>query len=275
MKSIAISPRLGRSVLTAGALGALLVPRLASGAERHFGFSYESSVQSPGTAELQPWTTVRAGRADYYSNLGARLGVDFGIAKHLEGAFFWNLSATTEDVQVPGAPAPSRLSTTDFQSLSAQVKYKLSDPVADALGCALLLEGTYGPFVTGFEARLILDEQLGSLLLAANLVGGEFGQLDRRSTFEGSLGATVAAGYFVTPSFVPSLEARNETAFDSNIDSSVLYLGPSLSLLSGRYWATLAVEPQLVAFKGASPSRNLDLNQNERLQARLLFGFQL
>ena len=47
------------------------------------------------------------------------------------------------------------------------------------------------------------------------------------------------------------------------------------SLLSGRYWATLAVEPQLVAFKGASPSHNLDLSQNERLQARLLFGFQL
>ncbi len=275
MKLLETWPRFGHSVLTAGALAVLSLPRLASATEQHFGFSYESSVQSPGTAELQPWTTVRAGRADYYSNLGARLGVDFGLAKNLEGAVFWNLSATTEDVQVPGAAAPARLSTTDFQSFSAQLKYKLSDPVADALGCALLLEGTYGPFVTGFEGRLILDEQLGSLLLAANLVGGDFGQLDRRSTFEGSLEATVAAGYFVTPSFVPSLEARSETAFDSNIDSSVLYLGPSLSLLSGRYWATLAVEPQLVAFKGASPSGNLDLSQNERLQARLLFGFQL
>ena len=178
-------------------------------------------------------------------------------------------------MQAPAASAPARLSTTDFQSLSARLKYKLSDPVADALGGALLLEGTYGPFVAGFEGRLILDEQLGSVLLAANVVAGDFGQLDRRSTFEGSLGATVAAGYFVTPSFVPSLEARSETAFDSNIDSSVLYLGPSLSLLGGRYWATLAVEPQLVAFKGASPSRNLDLSHNERLQARLLFGFQL
>ncbi|HEX3855637.1 MAG TPA: hypothetical protein VHW01_31960 [Polyangiaceae bacterium] len=257
------------------ALSALWLPRSASAAERHFGFSYESSVQSPGTAELQPWTTVRAGRADYYSNLAGRVGFDFGVAKHLEGAFFWNLSATTEDVQAPGAAVPARLSTTDFQSLSMQLKYKLSDPVADALGCALLVEGTYGPFVTGFEGRLILDEQLGSLLLAANLVGGDFGQLDRRSTFEGSLGATLGAGYFVTPSFVPSLEVRSETAFDSNIDRSVLYLGPSVSLLSGRYWATFAVEPQLVAFKGASPSRNLDLSQNERLQVRVLFGFQL
>jgi len=254
---------------------ALLSPELASGTERHFGFSYESSVQSPGSAELQPWTTVRAGRAAYYSNLGARLGIDFGIAKHLEGAFLWNLSATSEDVQAPAAAAPARLSTTDFQSVSTRFKYKMSDPVADALGCALLVEGSYGPFVAGFEGRLILDEQLGSLLLAANLVGGDFGQLDRRSTFEGMAGASLAAGYFVTPNFVPSLEARSETLFDSNLDSSVVYLGPSLSLSSGRYWATLAVEPQLVALKGASPSRNLDLSQNERLQARLLFGFQL
>jgi hypothetical protein len=253
----------------------LLLPGAASATERHFGFSEESSVQSPGTAELQPWTTVRAGRAVYYSNLGARLGVDFGIIKHLEGAFFWNLSATTEDVQAPGAAAPARLSTTDFQSVSARLKYKISDPVADALGCALLVEGSYGPFVTGFEGRLILDEQLGSLLLAANLTGGDAGQLDRRSTFEGMAGASLAAGYFVTPSFVPSLEARSETLFDSNIDSSVVYLGPSFSLLSGRYWATLAVTPQLVALKGASPSRNLDLSQNERLQLRLLFGFEL
>jgi hypothetical protein len=275
MKSVKISPRLRRSALTFLALCALSLPRSAAATERHFGFSYESSVQSPGAVELQPWTTVRAGRADYYSNLAARFGFDFGIAKHLEGAFFWNLSATTEDVRVPGAAAPARLSTTDFQSLSTQLKYKLSDPVADALGCALLVEGTYGPFVTGFGGRLILDEQLGSLLFAANLSGGDFGQLDRRSTFEGSLGATVGAGYFVTPSFVPSLEVRSETAFDSNIDRSVLYLGPSFSWLSGRYWATLAVEPQLVAFKGASPSRNLDLSQNERLQARVLFGFQL
>jgi hypothetical protein len=275
MISIKISPVLRRYAMSLVALAAVFAPRLATAAERHFGFSDESTVQSPGTAELQPWTTVHAGRADYYSSLDARLGFDFGIAKHLEGAFFWNLSATTEDVQAPAAVAPARLSTTDFQSLSAQLKYKLSDPVADALGCALLLEGTYGPFVTGFEGRVILDDQLGSLLLAANLVGGDFGQLDRRSTFEGSLGATVAAGYFVTPSFVPSLEARSETAFDSNIDSSVLYLGPSFSWLSGRYWATLAATPQLVAFKGGSPSRNLDLNRNERLQARLLFGFQL
>jgi hypothetical protein len=272
MKSMTIASRLWPTLAVVCAVSGA---RTAFAAERHFGFNYESSVQAPGTAELQPWTTVRAGRAAYYSNLEARLGVDFGLAKHLEGAFFWNLTALTEDVQAPAAAAPARLSTTDFQSLSMRLKYGLGDSIADALGAALQVEGTYGPFVAGFEARVILDKQLGALLLAANAFGGEFGQLDRRSTFESLAGASLAAGCFVTPTFVPSLEVRSETRFDSNIDSSVLYLGPSLSLLSQTYWVTFAVEPQLFAFKGASPSHNLDLSHNERLQARLLFGFRL
>ena len=257
------------------ALIALAAPRVASAAERRFGFTHESSVQASGAAELEPSTDVGAGRDLYYSRMNARLGVAFGLSKHLEGAFFWDLSAITEDVQAPGAAQPARLSTTDFRSATAQLKYKLSDAVADALGCALLVDANYGPFVAGVGGRLVLDKQLGSLLLAGNIFGGDAGQLDRRSTFEGLLGASVAAGYFVTPSFVPSLEVRSETAFDSNIDSSALYVGPSFALLSGKYWATLAIQPQITAFKGSTPGHSLDLTHSEQVQARLSFGFAL
>jgi hypothetical protein len=251
------------------------VPRAVSAAERRFGFTHESTVQSSGTVELEPTTDLGAGRTLYYRRMNARLGAAFGLAKNLEGAFFWDMSAVTEDFQAPGAAQPVRLSTTDFRSTTGQLKYKLTDAVADALGCALLVNASYGPFVAGVEGRLILDKQLGSLLLAANLFGGDTGQLDRRSTFEGALGASVAAGYFVTPSFVPALEVRSETAFDSNLDSSLLYLGPSLALLGGKYWATLAVEPQVTAFKGSTPGHALDLTRSERVQARLSFGFTL
>ena len=265
----------GRHCGLLSALVTLAVPRAATAAERRFGFTHESTVQASGTAELEPSTDVGAGRDLYYSRMNARLGLDFGLSKHLEGAFFWDLSAITEDVQAPGATQPARLSTTDFRSASVQLKYKLSDAVADALGCALLVDGSYGPFVAGVGGRLVLDKQLGSLLLAGNLFGGDAGQLDRRSTFEGLLGASVAAGYFVTPSFVPSLEVRSETAFDSNIDSSVLYVGPSFALLNGKYWATLAVQPQITAFKGSTPRHSLDLTRSEQVQARLSFGFAL
>ncbi|MEI9949539.1 MAG: hypothetical protein WDO74_11270 [Pseudomonadota bacterium] len=256
-------------------LVSVTVSTSAAATERHFGFGYESAVLRPGLAELQPWTTERAGRADYYNRLEARLGFQLGVLQNLQAALFWNASSTTADIHVPGAAANSRLSTTDFQSLSMQLKYKLFDPTTDAVGSALLLEGQAGPLLVGYEGRAIIDKQLGSLLLAFNLVGGGVEQLELKSRFVASFGATAGAGYFVTPNFVTSLEVRNENSYSGQLDYSVLYLGPTVSYASTRFWLTLAVQPQIVAFKGATPGHPLDLNQNEYVQARLLLGFPL
>ena len=262
------------AMLCAALLG-LAVSGSASAAERHFGFGYESAVLNPGLAQLEPWTTARAGRVDYFSRLEARLGFQLGLFQNLQAALFWNASSTTADVKVPGAATNSRLSTTEFESLTAQLKYKLSDRTADAVGSALLLEVQAGPMLVGFEGRVILDKQLGSLLLAFNLVGGGTEQLETQSRSLGSFGATAAAGYFLTPNLATSLEVRNENGFSGQFDRSVLYLGPTVSYASTRFWLTLAVQPQLVAFKGATSGHDLDLNQNEYVQARLLLGFPL
>ena len=275
-------PLTSKLCLLLGLSAVLLAPRSARATERHFGFSYESSVLNPGTAELAPWTTARAGRVDYYSRIDARLAFAYGLLKNLDGALFWNFQSVAQDVLVPAATHTVRLSETDFQSLSLDLKYKFSDPVADVLGCALYVEGTIGPQIDGFEGRLILDKQVGSLLFAANLVGGRSEKLDGSgievdgsSPREGLFGGTLAAAYFVTPTFAPSLEARSENQFSDGLDRSVVYLGPGLSLMTEGWWATLAVEPQIAAFKGASKGHQLDLDQNERLQARLLLGFHI
>lgn len=252
-----------------------LVPRAAHAAERHFGFTYESCVLNPGIAELEPWTTVHAGRADYYSALDARAAIAYGIVKNLEGAFYWNFSSVAEDIQVPGSTQLTRLNDSTFDSFSLDLKYKLSDPVADAVGSALYLEGTLGPLVTSVEGRVLFDKQLGSWLFAANLIGDGIEHLELRSVSEARASATLAAGYFATPSFVPGFEIRSENSLSNRLDWSVLYLGPSVSLLTEGFWATLAVEPQVVTFKGKTPGHALDLGQNERLQARLLLGFHL
>lgn len=261
------------SLVTLGC--ALAATRPAAAAERRFGFSEESTVLDPGAAELAPWTTVRYGRDHFYSALDARLGFGVGLTRNLEGALYWNVGSVSEDIVLPGAQLASRLSSTDFRSVSVRLKNRFSDPVADALGSALLVEGTLGPLQAGFEGRVILDKQLGSLLLAGNLFGGGIEDLYLRNRFLGSFGATASAGYFVTPSFVPGFEVRSENVFTDQFDRSVLYAGPSASLIGARYWLTLAVQPQIVALKGASSGKHVDLNQNEWVQVRLLLGLRL
>lgn len=258
------------------ALIALLTCRAASASERHFGFSDESSVLNPGTAELEPWTTVRAGHVDYYNRVDGRLAFAYGLAKNLQGTFFWNFWSVAEDVHLPSpATQATRLTSSAFESFSTQLKYKISDPVADALGIGLSVEGSYGPLLASVEGRVIFDKQVGAVLLAANLVGEGSADLERTTQFAQLLGGTAAAGYFVTPTFIPSLEIREQSAASTDHKSSVVYLGPSLSLTTESWWATLSAEPQIVALRGASPGHHLDLNRNERLQARLLFGFHL
>ena len=252
-----------------------LAPRTAHAGEHHFGFTYESSVLNPGTAELQPWTTVHAGRADYYNALEARAAFAYGIVKNLEGAFYWNFSSVAEDIVVPGATQRTRLNDSTFDSFSVDLKYKLSDPVADALGSALYLEGTYGPLEAGVEGRVLLDKQLGSWLFAANLIGDGIEHLELRSVSEARASASLAAGYFATPSVVPGFEIRSENSVSNALDWSVLYFGPSVSVLTEGFWATLALEPQIAAFKGKTPGHSFDLTNNERVQARLLLGFHL
>ena len=261
--------------LLLGSCALLLAPRSLHASERHFAFNYESSVLDPGSAELEPWTTVLAGRASYYSETDARLGFAFGIAKNLQGEFFWNLSSVAEDLVVPGATQRTRLNDTELDSFSLNLKYKLSDSVADALGSALFVEGTVGPLVASVEGRVILDKQIGSLLLAANLVGDGIEHLELRSSSEVALAAVLSAGYFVTPTIVPALEIRSQNMIPRQLTSSVLYFGPSVSVVTAGWWATLALEPQIAALKGATAGHAYDLDENERLQARLLFGFRI
>ncbi|HEY0463460.1 MAG TPA: hypothetical protein VGC79_04585, partial [Polyangiaceae bacterium] len=78
------------AVLCPTLLVALTVSVSAGASERHFGFGYESAVLNPGLAELQPWTTARAGRVDYFSRLEARLGFQLGLLRNLQAALFWN-----------------------------------------------------------------------------------------------------------------------------------------------------------------------------------------
>jgi len=74
---------------------------------------------------------------------------------------------------------------------------------------------------------------------------------------------------------VTSLEVRNENRYVSQLEAALLYLGPTISYASTRYWLTLAVQPQVFAFKGATAGYHLDLTRNEYVQARLLLGFPL
>src|SRR5687768_4847107 len=141
-------------------IGHVFVTSGVAASERHFAFTYETPVLSEGDAEFEPWTTLRVGRERYYSRIDSRLEFELGLLRNLQTALYWNISRTTEDVEDPISGELSRVSNTSFNSISSEWKYSFSNPVADALGSALYLEGTYGPALVELEGKVLLDKHV-------------------------------------------------------------------------------------------------------------------
>lgn len=258
-------------------LGACLsITSLASATERHFTYSYESGVLAPGQVELEPWTTVRVGRDDFYSRIDNRLEFELGLTARLQSSLYFNTSALAEDVtDADGITARQR--SFELSGISSEWKFKLSDPVADAFGSALYLEGTYGNSEAELEGKLIFDKHIKKFVFAGNLLGElawefpEPGETHKEVVLEADLGAA----YFITKSVTIGLEMRPTAVVeDGELESVAIYGGPTLSTAHAGWWAALSVLPQLYSPKNEQ-GKTFDLEHNERVQARLLLGMQL
>ncbi|HEY3450316.1 MAG TPA: hypothetical protein VGK67_28430 [Myxococcales bacterium] len=248
---------------------AVSVPELAAASERLFAYAYESAVLGPGQVELEPWTTVRAGRSEFYRRFDERLEFEFGLAPRLQTSLYLNASAKASGL------AGARENEFEFEGVSSEWKLKLSDPVAHVLGSALYLEGTLSPLEAELEAKVILDKRNGDFVAALNLVGEfewslEGPQMEQAITVEAVLGL----GYQITSAWSVGVEARSVNLLGEK-GSSALYLGPTVAYASQKWWAALSLQPQVAALHGASAGSTLDLDHNERVQGRLLLGFHL
>jgi len=267
-------PRSLFACMTAVAVLLTLAPR-ARASSRHFTYTYESLVVDPGEVEFEPWTTVRAGREDFYRRFDHRMEFEVGLTHRLMTAWYVNFTAIAEDV----AP-DDRQSEFEWGGVSNEWKYKLLDPVADPVGMALYFEWGLAPTEAEIEFKLILDKRAGNFLTAFNAVVEpeweyEPSETGREIDFEFDL----AAAYFLSPAFSLGAEVRNHNEWlpGKGHEYSALFLGPVASYSAGEWWATLTVLPQVAKLKDseADESNGLVLSEHEKIEVRLLLGFEL
>jgi hypothetical protein len=248
---------------------------------RSFVYTQESHVLAPGESELEPWTTYRVGHSRYYSGLDGRMELEHGLAPGLQLALYWNFRTETQDVVTDTLTRQlSRVTSSEFSSASAELKYQLSDAAADALGSALYLEATLGPRESELEARVIVDRSVGNWLFAGNAVAEL--ELEPLRGPEGSeletalvLSPIVSGAYLLPHGASLGVELRAPLGVSGDQKSATLFGGPVVRIADDGMWAALGVEPQLLAFSGQSEGSRLDLTRHERLEVRLLAGFML
>ncbi len=265
-------------IAMAGGVLLALAAGPAGASERHFTYTYDSSTLNAGDIELEPWTTYRVGRERHFERLDLRLELELGLTNHLMTAWYWNLSAIAADVEDENGEV-IRERGLESGGFSSEWKLKLTDPVADVLGSALYLEGTLAPGEGEVEGKVILDKALGRLLLAANLVAEyERSWEDRGEPADDvEIVGLIAAAWRFDQGAAVGIEVMqaNELEGGTELESSVLYAGPTFSYATSGWWTALTVFPQVVAFSGASPGSPLDLERRERLQVRVLIGGRL
>lgn len=258
----------------------LLVLALAPAAranDRHFTFTYESAVLPEGARELEVWTTPRIGRDQYFVQFDHRVEFEAGLTNRLMTSLYLNFSGFTQaSTAMPGQLESGLL----FGGVSSEWKYKLLDPVANAVGLSLYGEVTAGTAGGEFEGKVIVDRYFGPVLLAANAVAAwempwQEGP-DRESSLE--LELDLAAAYFIRPNVAVGVELRshNELEEAANLRFSTLQAGPVVAYSTRSWWMALSLMPQLPALKRyEGTSGVLELREHEAFTARLLFSFHL
>jgi hypothetical protein len=267
--------------------GLLILPQLISFAapivsfanERHFTYTYESSVLPKDGREFELWTTHRFGRHDFYSAFDHRAEFEFGLTNRLMTSFYLNWHSVAEE---DTTTSPSTIKKeSEFDGISSEWKYKMSDPVADKIGSAVYGEVTVGTEELELEGKIILDKRIGKNLFAYNFTTEaewerEPGEVEYE---EVSIENNLAFTHFFNPAFAGGFELRNHSEFtnQNHPEHSALFFGPVVSYSTEKWWVAFTGMSQLPAIKRSVNDRNsgLVLNEHERYNLRLLLSFHI
>lgn len=229
----------------------------ASADERHFAFSYETITAAKGQVELENWITwqARRGNGDNTNLWKFRTEIEYGITDRLQlGVYLANWNLTND---------AAHDNSVRYESASAELIYRMSHPTTDAIGSAVYLEVEGGPNLFAVEGKLLLQKNIGKLIIAWNgvLEAEWVGRGLRERTCK--LEQTFGVSYQITPAFSAGGELVHEVSFEdwSKSGPNILFAGPNVSWRFKRGYVTAATLFQCTNIK-----------DEPDIQTRVIFG---
>lgn len=255
----------------------LLCITTAQAQDRVFTCTYQSTVLNKGQRDLESWNTIRTGRKDYYARYDNRTEYEIGLGKNLQTSFYLNITTKTRTIEENSVKS---LSTANEIGFSNEWKLKLLDPVANPIGLAVYAEVGILSNEFELEGKIIMDKKIGNLTIAANgvfeqeiapvYINNEL-EWEKEKKVEGYL----AFAYSLSPKINLTLENAYKNVFaESKLTNSALFSGVGFSYVMDNFWVNFTAMPQIVAFKGQT-NNNLNLDEYEKVQFRLLFSYML
>lgn len=260
---------------------------IARADERRFTYTYEPGVLPRGAVELEQWTTARIGKSSGdHVRWDLRTELEFGLTDSLQTALYLN----SRSVRSKGVPQEdgtfSDTEEFEFKGISSEWVMKFTDPVADPIGIAGYLEVGIGSEEVELEQKILLGKVIGPWAFALNLVAEQEWESEREGLtndpagpdagereIEKELALEIDMGVsYLLKSFAFGLEFRNTNEYPDygKLEHSAFFLGPVVHYRAESWWASLTVLPQIAAYRPTA--HGLDLEEHERVEARLLVG---
>lgn len=201
--------------------------------ERLFTYTYETTTLPAAGKEIEPWVTFVPGE-DGVVGLQQRMELEWGITDRHQAALYLNWSADLEGASYDG--------------VSLEWKGNLLSRVVSPVGLALYAEAGLGPAATELEAKVLVDKEIGGLIIAYNLVGevefereleiepsGEV-EIEHESEIEVNNLLAVAWRAPFNASFGLEFENVNEFVPGEGYHETKLALGPALGYSTPTWW---------------------------------------
>ncbi len=268
----------------------------ATAQDRYFGFASQSNVIPKNTRQVEVWYANKSGGNAYFNGNYARVGLKMGLGKNVLSEFFINV--TNEAFVANEIPAEGKKRVFDNKltqiqdvSFTNELKIKLSDPVANPIGCAIYNDLTIGTRFLKFNPKLIFDKRAGQNFWTLNL-SAEF---DKKFGIDES--AVVAAGVAPTvlkTSEVPlevsfsymnfaksnkfgigfELRNHNEITKEAGWEHSALFIGPAFHFRDENWFFNLSALPQIGNLRKSwiAPDNHV-WDEHQKFELRTVLGF--
>ena len=260
--------------------GTILLASAAGADNRLFTYTYEPETEPRGDWEYEQAITLGAGRnaavgQEHYQNWEFNHEIEHGFTDRYTASLYVNHDYTTFKDPATGA----RTSHYEWTGFSVENRYQILNPTEHAVGLTLYLEPSYDGKNAELEQKIILGQRCGDWKWAVNLTHAtewtrHFG------ANEGELEVSAGLARLLTHRWAVGLEIRdhNELPEYKHWENTAVFVGPVVSYRRLGWWAALSVMPQVYGGNFTdNPDGNphLELEGHERVNARLIFGFEL
>jgi hypothetical protein len=228
---------LGRSVL----LTFLLIwpGTVAFAGARHFGFVYEAVTSAPGSLDVENWVTwSHTSNPQRVDEVNFRHEFEFGITENFQASLYvadWFYATDPEH------------SGFTYSDSAIELIYNLTNPVIDPVGLALYEEIRAGDRVFELESKLIVQKDLGPLILAYNAtleaVWEGTGLQDREAEWQQAIGAS----YEISQRLSVGVEMLHEFVFPEwrdNEQTRNFFIGPNVCFRHRNWFVTVTALAQ-------------------------------